>query len=190
MGDDGFGVEVVRAAGARALPRRRRVVDFGIRGMDLAYALAGYDVVVFVDAVAARRPPGTLYLIEPELDDRDAVPDAHGMDPVTVLALARELGDPLPRVLVVGCEPAAVLTREDDVVAELSEPVRAAVDDGGARWSSRCCDDLDMADPDGGSRHEEAAELLRAGRASARRRRAGVFVSLPEIQRYMKIRQM
>jgi Ni,Fe-hydrogenase maturation factor len=50
------------------------------------------------------------------------------MDPVKVLALARTLGDPLPRVLVVGCEPAARMTgEEDEVVAELSEPVRAAV---------------------------------------------------------------
>ena len=63
------------------------------------------------------------------------------MDPVTVLALARELGDPLPRVLVVGCEPTRVLTLEDDVVAELSEPVRAAVGEA-TRMVETLLDDL------------------------------------------------
>ena len=141
MGDDGFGVEVVSRLARSKLPAGVVVQDYGIRGMDLAYALAGYDVAVFVDALPRGGMPGTLYLMEPELDPQDAVPDAHGMDPVTVLALARELGDPLPRVLVVGCEPAQVLTLEDDVVAELSEPVRAAVAEA-ARMVETLLDDL------------------------------------------------
>ncbi len=141
MGDDGFGVEVVARLARSKLPAGVDIADFGIRGMDLAYALAGYDVAVFVDALPRGGAAGTLYLIEPQLEEQDAVPDAHGMDPVTVLALARELGDPLPRVLVVGCEPAAVLTLEDDVVAELSAPVRAVIDDA-ARMVERLLDDL------------------------------------------------
>ena len=40
-------------------------------------------------------------MIEPELDAVDAGVDAHGMDPVKVLGLARALGGPLPRTLVV-----------------------------------------------------------------------------------------
>jgi hydrogenase maturation protease len=141
MGDDAFGVEVVARLARSKLPAGVVVQDFGIRGMDLAYALAGYDVAVFVDAMPRGGAPGTLYLLEPELDDQDAVPDAHGMDPVAVLALARELGDPLPRVLVVGCEPTEVLTLEDDVVAELSAPVRAVIDDA-VRMVERLLDDL------------------------------------------------
>jgi hydrogenase maturation protease len=99
--------------------------------MDLAFALKDYDVAIFVDATPRGEPPGTLYVIEPQLDDEEpAAPEGHGMDPVKVLALARALGDPLPRILVVGCEPATRMTgEEDEVVAELSEPVRAAVDD-------------------------------------------------------------
>jgi len=141
MGDDGFGVEVAGGLARSKLPAGVVVQDFGIRGMDLAYALAGNDVAIFVDAMPRGGAPGTLYLVEPELDDQDAVPDAHGMDPVTVLALARELGDPLPRVLVVGCEPSQVLTLEDDVVAELSAPMRAVIDDA-VRMVERLLDDL------------------------------------------------
>jgi hydrogenase maturation protease len=128
LGDDGFGVEVAAQLASTALAARVHVEDYGIRGMDLAYALAGYDVAILVDAVPRGEPPGTLYVIEPDLDEVASGFDAHGMDPVKVLALARELGGPLPRVLVVGCEPATRMTgEEDEVVAELSEPVRAAV---------------------------------------------------------------
>ena len=51
MGDDAFGVEVVSRLARSKLPAGVVVQDFGIRGMDLAYALAGNDVAVFVDAV-------------------------------------------------------------------------------------------------------------------------------------------
>jgi len=39
LGDDAFGVEVVRRMASLKLPDNVRVVDFGIRGFDLAYAL-------------------------------------------------------------------------------------------------------------------------------------------------------
>jgi hydrogenase maturation protease len=128
LGDDGFGVAVAEALAARDRPAGVHVEDFGIRGMDLAYALAGYDLAILVDAVPRGGAPGTLYVIEPALGDGAGGFDAHGMDPVSVLALARTLGGPLPRVLVVGCEPATRMTgEEDEVLAELSAPVRAAV---------------------------------------------------------------
>jgi hydrogenase maturation protease len=110
----------------------RRILVAGIGnvflgGMDLAFALADYDVVVLLDALPRGNAPGTLYLIEPEMDDHAAAIDTHGMDPVKVLALARHLGTTLPRVLVVGCEPANRLSEDDELLAELSEPVRGAL---------------------------------------------------------------
>jgi hydrogenase maturation protease len=129
LADDGFGVALAGRLERLDLPRGVDVVDFGIRGMDLAYALAGYDAVVLLDAAQRGEPPGTLSVIEPELEASDAVPEAHGMDPATVLALARSLGDVPPRTLVVTCEPAVVMTgEEDEIAAELSAPVRAALD--------------------------------------------------------------
>jgi hydrogenase maturation protease len=127
LGDDGFGVEVAARLAREELPAGVHVEDFGIRGMDLAYALHGYDAAVLVDATPRGGAPGTLYVIEPELDDERVSVDAHGMGPVQVLTLARSLEPELPRVLVVGCEPAVRMTGdEEDVVADLSEPVRAA----------------------------------------------------------------
>jgi hydrogenase maturation protease len=133
LGDDGFGVEVVRELAERGLPEGVEVADFGIRGMDLAYALQDdYDVVVFVDATPKGGEPGTVYLLEPEIEEDGAVSlDTHGMDPVRVIKLARALGAKPTRTLVVGCEPRVVVSGEDyeDMLMELSEPVLAAVEE-------------------------------------------------------------
>jgi hydrogenase maturation protease len=133
LGDDGFGVEVVKRLAGRELPAGVEVKDFGIRGMDLAYALQDdYELVVFVDATPRGGEPGTVYLIEPEIeDDGEVTLDTHGMDPVKVLKLSRALGAKPTRTLVVGCEPQVVLGGEnyDEMLMELSEPVRAAVDE-------------------------------------------------------------
>ncbi|WP_217650014.1 hydrogenase maturation protease [Streptomyces sp. CC77] len=131
LADDAFGCEVVRALVADPLPPGVETVDFGIRGMDLAYRLlAGYDAAVLVDAAPRGEEPGTLHLIEADVPEDGPVPEAHGMDPVKVLALAARLGEGdevLPRVLVLGCEPAVRLHGDEDVAFGLSGPVRDAV---------------------------------------------------------------
>jgi hydrogenase maturation protease len=115
----------------RELPRGVDVVDFGIRGMDLVFALGeGYDVALFVDAVPRGEAPGTVFLIEPQLEEPDepVMLDAHGMDPVKVLSLAGQLGPVPERILVIGCEPlTGVSGDEEELVGELSDPVKEAV---------------------------------------------------------------
>jgi hydrogenase maturation protease len=148
MADDAFGVEVARRLGDRELPPGVVVGDFGIRGMDLMYALGeGYDAAVFVDAMPRGEPPGTLTLLEPDLGEDEggqAALNAHGMDPVKVLALAKQVGPVPERVLVVGCEPAVRMTGdEEELVGEISAPVRAAIDPAVAMVESVISDLLD-----------------------------------------------
>jgi hydrogenase maturation protease len=128
LGDDGFGVEVVRRLStehAAEMPPWVRVVDYGVRGMHLAYDLAGagYDRTIMIDAMTRGGAPGTVYVVQ--LDRSQAAPvvvDAHGMQPDVVLNLVAMLGaDPGP-VLLVGCEPAAL-----DQRMGLSPPVESAV---------------------------------------------------------------
>jgi hydrogenase maturation protease len=134
LGDDAFGVEVARSLSLRTLPEDVRVVDFGIRGLDLTYALLDdYEAVILVDATPRGGPPGTLYVIEPdvnslinEAEGDGLVVETHGMSPVKVLRAAAAMGGLVERVLLVGCEPAEVLDPED-LRDGLSEPVRAAV---------------------------------------------------------------
>ncbi len=143
LGDDGFGVALADRLARQALPAGVEVVDYGIRGMDLAYAmLDGWDAVVLLDAAPRGGAPGTLYVIEPEDDPDHLAVDTHGMDPVKVLALARALGGTPPPTLVVGCEPQTRMTGDEgDVVAALTEPVRAALDEG-VRLVTSLLDDL------------------------------------------------
>jgi hydrogenase maturation protease len=135
MGDDGFGVAVVGALSGRVLPDGVDLVDFGIRGMDLAYALVdGYDAAVLVDLAQRGQPPGTLELIEPEIDPNLFVGfQAHRMDPVAVLQFARQFGSLPRRTLIVACEPHAVLDPDSDELRdELSPPVARAVEHAAA----------------------------------------------------------
>jgi hydrogenase maturation protease len=108
------------------------VVDFGIRGMDLAYALGqAYHAAVLIDAVPGEGLPGSLAVLEAELnaDETTASLDGHRMDPLAVLRLARRLG-PLPeQVLIVGCRPEQISAEwSPESVMSLSIPVAAAVD--------------------------------------------------------------
>jgi hydrogenase maturation protease len=132
LGDDGFGVALVDRLARRALPPGVDVVDYGIRGMDLAFAMQDeYDAVVLLDALPRGEPPGTLYVIEvdPVEDGADVALDTHAMDPVRVLGLVHALGGTPPSTFVVGCEPQTRMSADDeDVVASLSEPVLAALD--------------------------------------------------------------
>ncbi|GII00138.1 hydrogenase maturation protease [Planobispora takensis] len=109
LGDDGFGVEVVRRLADLALPAGVRVADYGIRGMHLAYDTVDgdYDVMIMIDAVGLGDPPGTVSVVELEAGAPTRL-DAHGMQPDAVLALMGMLGRPPRRLLLVGCEPATL----------------------------------------------------------------------------------
>ena len=125
FGDDGFGVEVARRLSERALPEGVQVKDFGIRGLDLTYALLdGWDAAILVDALPRGGDPGTLYVLDPAADAAPPVLDPHAMHPARVLAMARELGGTPPILRVVGCEPGAA----EEMQMGLSPAVAAAVD--------------------------------------------------------------
>jgi hydrogenase maturation protease len=132
LGDDGFGVEVAQQLAKSGFPAAVRVADFGIRGLDLAYALQdGYAATILIDAFPHKQSPGTISVIEPDLNDPAAAlsegnfVDAHAMNPVNVLRMATAMHGPLKRVLLVGCEPASL--GGDEGHMGLSPSIEAAV---------------------------------------------------------------
>jgi hydrogenase maturation protease len=129
LGDDAFGVEVVRRLAHRPLPEGVRVTDFGIRGFDLACALVdGYDGAILVDAVRRGGAPGTLYVLELTGDAPGVVSaDGHRLDPASALRLAHALGQLPARLRLVGCEPSRLVAAEDEATG-LSPAVAAAVE--------------------------------------------------------------
>jgi hydrogenase maturation protease len=135
LGDDGFGVEVAQCLQRGAVPAHVHVEDFGIRGLHLALELLeGYDALVLVDAVPMDEVPGTVVLLEPEIDADPlegaridgadgAGFEAHSMSPTVVFDMLAGLGGHVDRIFIVGCQP----LRVDEGIG-LSAPVAAAVD--------------------------------------------------------------
>lgn len=167
LGDDGFGVAVARRLALRPQPPGVEVVDFGIRGMDLVHALQrDYDGVVLVDATPRGGRPGTLYVIEPEPGDGgEATFQAHGLDPLRALRLARALGARLDsaRVRIVGCEPARVPDADaapETMTMELSAPVRGALE-GALALVEAVLGELGAPAPGGDAPHVDAPPTRR-----------------------------
>jgi hydrogenase maturation protease len=135
LGDDAFGVEVAQRLLRQPRMQNVRVEDFGIRGLDLVYALTdGYDTAILIDAVPrGDGPPGTLYLLEPQLESKDDSPpliEAHAMDPVKVLRTAKAMGNCPRRVYIIGCEPSAPAEADEgEQPLEMTLPVAAAVEE-------------------------------------------------------------
>lgn len=120
-GDDGFGPAVLRAL-ERALEREDnyaetvRLVETGTGGINLVLELLdGYDALVIVDAVDRDKPPGSLYVLEPEVPEilslsewerHEVATDTHQVVPAQVLIIARAV-KALPDIIrIVGCQPA------------------------------------------------------------------------------------
>jgi len=132
LGDDGFGVEVAQRLVRRPFPGGVRVADFGIRGLDLTYALLeDYETTILIDAYPGGMLPGTLSVLEPDLAELNSVEsgsvllEPHAMNPLSVLRMARSMGAELRRVLLVGCVPATLGPEEGQM--GLSGPVAGAV---------------------------------------------------------------
>ncbi len=135
-GDDAFGVEVAKRLSMKTWPDCVTVADFGIRGMDLGYALLdNYDVVILIDATQRGGIPGTLYLVEPDLSDESEdtelpLVEGHAMHLEKVLRWAKASGARLPDVRLVGCEPHRMGTDEDMIIG-LSPRVQSTVNEAG-----------------------------------------------------------
>src|SRR4029079_939273 len=122
--------EAVQQLANRAWSEDVRVIDFGIRGYDLACALTEpYDLIILVEAAPRGQAPGTTYLMEIDLNELPAeglvLSNAHSLDAVQALQMARSLQGITAQFYLVGCEPAVL--ENDAGETGLSEPVRAAV---------------------------------------------------------------
>jgi hydrogenase maturation protease len=133
-GDDGFGVAVVEHLANEKLPDQVRVMDVGIGGIHLVQELMAepVDVVVVVDAVEMDRPPGTILVIRPLVEEVEYLPlaekhdrlaDMHYSTPDRALMLANAVGALPEKVWVIGCEPLDAHSLGEG----LSEPVEHAI---------------------------------------------------------------
>ena len=117
--DDGFGVAVAqRLMQQTQWPAAIKVIEVGIGGIHLVQELmAGYDVLIVIDAMERAAAAGTVHVLEvdvPDLSDwperarEDFLADMHYATPAKALILARALGVLPARTFLVGCQPAEV----------------------------------------------------------------------------------
>lgn len=121
-GDDGFGPAVIERLGE--MPDGADVIETGTGGIALLQELMrGYGGLVLVDAVERGAEPGTVFLIEPEVEKGVHVPDIHLANPHRVLSMAKTMGVLPDRVVIIGCQPLDV----EEMCQGLSPPVQAAL---------------------------------------------------------------
>jgi hydrogenase maturation protease len=144
LGDDGFGPEVIRRLQAEGSPPKGvRIVDYGIRGMFLAFDLLGVDRLILVDALPTADPegssgegaPGEIVMLEIGPDDIEPAGfDAHAMSPGIVLGAVHQLGETLPPTYLVGCrvdtafEDIGLTPRVEAAIPRAMEAVHTLVD--------------------------------------------------------------
>jgi hydrogenase maturation protease len=132
-GDDAFGSEVARRLAETPLATDVRVIDFGIRGHDLAFALQeDYTAVILVDVARRGGRPGELCVFQPDLsrlhdDVNDPGLDSHAMHPTRILSMLQAQGCKVPPIWIVACEPFTFGPEEGHL--GLSEPIANAVPD-------------------------------------------------------------
>jgi len=132
LGDDGFGIAVVRRFSEDGVPEGVEVFESGIAGIRMVQELMdGYEALVIVDATDREEKPGTVYLLEVEVPDPDELTeegrqeflaDTHLTVPSKALTLARALAVLPPRVYILGCQP-----KECGLGMGLSEPLEHGV---------------------------------------------------------------
>jgi hydrogenase maturation protease len=126
MGDDGIGPAVVAWLSSNAaLPDDITIEDLGTPSLDLPNYLVGYDRVIFIDAVAAAAPPGTILLYS--RDEIVATPPGIRISPheptINDALIVLDFAGGAPKdVLLIGIVPHTL-----DVGMTLSAPVTGAV---------------------------------------------------------------
>ncbi|MDP8970941.1 MAG: hydrogenase maturation protease [Actinomycetota bacterium] len=138
-GDDGFGVAVAHRLQELDLGDSVRVIETGIGGIHLVQEMFdAFDALVVIDAVDRGREPGTVMVIQPEVDDVDALPrlarwdflaDMHYTKPASALMLAKALKVLPGHFVMVGCQPSDAERVGQGLSPKVEEAVGVAVEE-------------------------------------------------------------
>lgn len=114
MGDDGFAQHVLKFLEKENIDADVR--DFGTAALSVANDLCDYDFVVFIDAISAGKPPGTVYEFEitmEEIEESEYKPlmhsfSFHDADFKSMLSFANKIGCLPEKIILIGCEPSSI----------------------------------------------------------------------------------
>jgi hydrogenase maturation protease len=136
-GDDAFGVAVVQRLSQERVPASVKVIEVGIGGIHLVQELMEpVDVLIVVDALDFGRKPGTLLVVEPDVEDvsslsvqqrHDLLADMHYATPDRAFMLARGLEVLPQRIWIVGCQPRDAHHLGEGLSSEVAEAIGPAL---------------------------------------------------------------
>jgi hydrogenase maturation protease len=135
MGDEGFGIHVVRKLKQVALPDYVRVEEGGVGGFNLLGQLEGVAQLIVVDVMMLDSPPGELRLLKPGAGLREPGKIILSFHQVGVLELVQMWG-------LLGYEPEIefLVTRPEKITwgTSLSPSLQDAVS-GAVKWLTELC---------------------------------------------------
>lgn len=125
MGDEGFGIHVVRRLKEVELPSHVRVEEGGVGGFNLLGYLEGVKRLLVVDVMMMDSPPGKLHLLKPNQKPEEPGKQILSFHQVGILDLVHMWG-------LLGYEPEIMflVTRPEKIEwsTELSPPLQSAAD--------------------------------------------------------------
>lgn len=125
MGDEGFGVHVVRRLKEVELPSHVRVAEGGVGGFNLLGYLEGVKRLLVVDVMMTDSPPGELRLLRSDQKPEEPGKQILSFHQVGILELVKMWG-------LLGYEPEIMflVTRPEKIEwgTELSPPLQSAAD--------------------------------------------------------------
>ncbi|HEY8035589.1 MAG TPA: hydrogenase maturation protease [Methylobacter sp.] len=108
-GDDGFGVRIYAQLLQLTWPKNVEIFNAGIAGLNALRFLENCRQAILVDALANFGNVGEIFVLKPEdLADRPQQLTGHGLGIPYLLEALKIIRNPLPGILIVGVEIAAV----------------------------------------------------------------------------------
>ena len=135
LGDEGIGVRVVEEMENRFIfPEDIMLLDGGTAGIELLRYLEGRDLLILIDAMRAKLPPGTVFKVEGEdVPKRFMTKISPHQIGLSDLLAAGILSDQIPKqIILFGVEPERLETGiylTDAVEASLEKIISAILDE-------------------------------------------------------------
>lgn len=137
LGDEGFGIHVVRRLREVELPGHIRVVEGGVGGFNLLGNLDGVKRLLVVDVMMIESPPGELRILKQEPEEPGKrILSFHQVGVLELIKMSRLLGYE-PEVLFLVTRPEKI-----EWSTELSPPLQSAADKASDLIQRLCMDFL------------------------------------------------
>ncbi len=138
MGDEGFGLHVIRRLKEIGVPQNIILEEGGVGGFELLGDLQGIEKLVVVDIMMLPLPPGEIKVFEPGNPPKEpgkAIVSFHQIGVLELINMWSMMGNEEPEVTFVVTRPQTI-----DWSTELSQALKPAVEKAADMIKTLCAD--------------------------------------------------